>query len=695
MLRKVKNALLAAALVALGAQVAGAAILFSEGFDNLANWSPPQGASGESCVRGEICTTPIPNGFYDYRVAGTEACSNLDGNHNTLNINALNARGGSGKAVTVWNEPCYSRSGSWGSDGLLGVDFAPQDEVYVRYWIKFQPDWRWDGDGSAGGRALGAAGTSPMQKFMHLSHMNPTISPVWDFFSGVQNKPRFTPQLAKFGGGAMRIQFDLPHSPLTAARNNSASFNLDVFLGAAPLDWRASGTGGLPTPPGDGQWHSFEFYAKLNTAGGTANGVSKVWYDGALVSNASNVVWVPAGDDPALWRWNHAWIGGNNANLYLPANEQWYAVDDFVISTHYSGPPPPPATLSAEGASTSSIRLTWQSGSNGANYLVDGYRIYYGTDPGHLDSSVTVPASQREAVVTSLATGTRYYFAVTAFKQEANDANENESRRSASANAVTVDLVPPDITMLPVASPTRLATQTLSGTVADAGGIASVLVKVGAAAPVAATVTGNSWSCTIRSLTEGGNSIVVTAKDLSGNEKSASGTVVLDTVPPVVTVSAFTTPTILTSLPISGTASDTNGSGVASVMVQVDNGQQTAAELNGQSWNYLLSNLQPGVANQVIVTARDVAGNESRQAAAAMASIGVLKAGDLSGDASVGVEDAQLAMQMAVGKTKPDATQLLRGDLAPLVGGVPQPDGVIDTGDVLLILGIVTGITRF
>lgn len=658
-----------------------AAVLFSESFNSQSQWGPPQFTNGatNSCVKGAAtCVTPVPTGFSDYRIAATEACSNLDGFHNTLNINGTHPRGGTGKSFVFWSEPCYSAGGSWGSDGLLGISFAGQSEVYIRYWILFPTDWKWNN------------AASPMQKFIHLSHYDPgNPTSIWDFFSGTQNKPRYVGGFAKYGAGTYRTQLYMMPSPLTAARDNSSSSTTNDYLGAVPLDWYNAGA------PGDGQWHSLEWYVKLNSSGGVADGRARFWFDGALVHDQANIAWVSAGDDPGAWLWNHAWIGGNNSNTYTPANEQWYAVDDFVISTHYSGPPPPPTTLSAEGISTSSIRITWQSGSNGANYLVDGYRIYYGTAPGNLNGSVTVPASQREAVVTSLATGTRYYFAVTAFKQEANDANENESLRSASTSAVTVDLVRPDITILPVTSPTRLATQTLSGTVADAGGIASVLVKVGAAAPVAATVTGNSWNCTIRNLTEGGNSIVVTAKDLYGNENSASGTVVLDTVPPVVTVSVFTTPTILTSLPISGTASDTNGSGVASVMVQVGNGQQTAAEFNGQSWNYLLSNLQPGVANQVIVTARDVAGNESRQAAAAMASIGVLKAGDLSGDAAVGVEDAQLAMQMAVGMTKPDATQLLRGDLAPLVGGVPQPDGVIDTGDVLLILGIVTGTTRF
>lgn len=689
MLCRLKEAVLSAALILLAAQWAGAAVLFSEGFDNLANWSPAQGVSGESCVRGQICDTKIPDGFYDYRVAGTEACSNPDGNHNTLNISELNARGGTGKAMTFWSEPCYSRSGSWGSDGLLGVDFAPQDEVYVRYWIRFQSDWRWDGDGSAGGRALGAATTSPMQKFLHLSHMNPGISPIWDFFSGVQNKPRFTPQLAKFGGGAYRIQFDLPHSPLTAARNSSASFNLDAFFGAAPLDWKVPGTSGRPSPPGDGGWHSFEFYVKMNSPGGAADGISKVWYDGALVNAASNVVWVPEGDDPAQWRWNHAWLGGNNANTYLPATEQWYAVDDFVVSTHYSGPPPSPDAVKAEGVSASSVRLTWQSGSNGAVYALDGYRIYYGTDPGNLNNSVTVPASTKETVIASLAAGTRYYFAATAYNQAPTDANENESLQSATVSAVTVDLVLPDVTLAPVASPVCLPAQTLSGTAADDGGLAAVLVKVGTAAPVAAAVNGNNWSCTIR-LTEGANSVVVTALDLAGNASMASTTIVLDTTPPLLTVSPVVTPAPSTPEIIYGTVSDPGG--LDSVLVQVGNGQRQAAQVNGSVWSYTLSDLEPGVATVITVSARDEAGNETTLGLPVTAA--TLKAGDLSGDATVGVEDAQLAMQMGVGMKTPDPSQLQRGDIAPMVAGVPQPNGVIDTGDAVLILGIVAGITQ-
>lgn len=357
------------------------AILFEDNFNSRPDWSPVQNFDGKTCKLGDNCSDPIPDGYYDYRIAGYEVCSNLDGLHDTLNINSLNARGGSGKGLTVWNEACLSRSGSWGSDGLLGVDFAPQNEVYVRFWIKFQSDWQWEGDGY-GARALGTAPTSPMQKFLHLSHMDALTANLWDFMSGTQNKPRFTPQLAKWGGGQYRVQMNLPYSPLTAARDNAASFSTNDYLGASPLDMRIPGPGGTPGAPADGNWHSFEFYVKLNSAGGVADGVGKAWYDGLQIASRSDVVWIPAGDNPSLWKWNHAWLGGNTFNRYFDTwliNHSYVAGDKVVfdaknwtaLQNHTSADNNKPFTGSAywqNDGVVSNVNEQW--------YAVDDYTIY-------------------------------------------------------------------------------------------------------------------------------------------------------------------------------------------------------------------------------------------------------------------------------------------------------------------------------
>ena len=59
--------------------------------------------------------------------------------------------------------------------------------------------------------------------------------------------------------------------------------------------------------------------------------------------------------------------------------------------------------------------------------------------------------------------------------------------------------------------------------------------------------------------------------------------------------------------------------------------------------------------------------------------------GDINGDAVVDVVDVMLAQQIALGRVTPTASQLAHGDVAPLVNGVPAPDGQIDVADVLII----------
>jgi hypothetical protein len=58
----------------------------------------------------------------------------------------------------------------------------------------------------------------------------------------------------------------------------------------------------------------------------------------------------------------------------------------------------------------------------------------------------------------------------------------------------------------------------------------------------------------------------------------------------------------------------------------------------------------------------------------------------LDGVPGVTVADALLALRMAAGIETPTASQLTHGDVAPLVNGVPHPDGNINMGDVLAIL---------
>ncbi|GAM07813.1 E3 ubiquitin-protein ligase TRIM71 [Geobacter sp. OR-1] len=59
------------------------------------------------------------------------------------------------------------------------------------------------------------------------------------------------------------------------------------------------------------------------------------------------------------------------------------------------------------------------------------------------------------------------------------------------------------------------------------------------------------------------------------------------------------------------------------------------------------------------------------------------------------ITDAIKALQIAMGRADATPFLLLRGDVAPLVNGVPTPDGVIDSGDVLIILRKLLGFINF
>jgi hypothetical protein len=69
---------------------------------------------------------------------------------------------------------------------------------------------------------------------------------------------------------------------------------------------------------------------------------------------------------------------------------------------------------------------------------------------------------------------------------------------------------------------------------------------------------------------------------------------------------------------------------------------------------------------------------------------GVLDPTNTSGVPKIG--DAMIALAIAMGEVTPTPSQLAHADVAPLINGVPQPDGKIDIGDVLWILRKVVGL---
>jgi len=116
------------------------------------------------------------------------------------------------------------------------------------------------------------------------------------------------------------------------------------------------------------------------------------------------------------------------------------------------------------------------------------------------------------------------------------------------------------------------------------------------------------------------------------------------------------------------------------VTVQLGSGVPTLAASSGNSWNCQLTGL--GVGNN-LVTVR--ATDQSGRISTAVTSIVLLDSGSPASD-PITLSDAQLALEIALGDTAPTAAQLARFDVAPYIEGQSHPNGLVDTGDVVVLL---------
>jgi len=69
--------------------------------------------------------------------------------------------------------------------------------------------------------------------------------------------------------------------------------------------------------------------------------------------------------------------------------------------------------------------------------------------------------------------------------------------------------------------------------------------------------------------------------------------------------------------------------------------------------------------------------------------------GDINGDNLVDLADLLLAMRILTGQYTPTPQEQTRWDVAPLVGGVPAPDGFNTSGDYTVLQRKVLGIINF
>jgi cytochrome c peroxidase len=326
------------------------------------------------------------------------------------------------------------------------------------------------------------------------------------------------------------------------------------------------------------------------------------------------------------------------------------------------------------GAKTTQTGATLTIGGQG----VTGYQ--YSLDGSPMSALVPVATP---VVLSGLSDGTHLVSVL------GRDASGHQQPADSPTSATwTVKANPPLLTLDPVLSPVRGASQTIGGSV-ELGSIPAVSVGGTVQAGPVSVIGGNGvsrWSCTLTGLAEGANPVSVLAVDFVFNRTTVSASIVRDSLAPALTLDAAGPAIGLGQVTLSGSVE----AGLTPV-VGVPGASVGAVQVLGTLWSCPVTGLAPGD-NAVGVTALDAAGNQTSRSATVRF---LVADGNLKGSGVPDISDALAALRIAVGINTASAADLLHGDVAPLVNGVPAPNGVIDVADALAILRKVVGVISF
>ncbi|CAH2031402.1 glycosyltransferase [Trichlorobacter ammonificans] len=314
-------------------------ILFEENFDAQPDWNVTNSYTAE-CAGA--CATAPPN-WSNYRtVPGTAALANPTGSIRRLPGSLPDHGGGTGKAYIVYNQSVAGVN--WPGDATL-VKVLPRDypELYIRFWIRTQDNWQTVPNAQSKiFRAYHWDRTGNLFQFFSTGTVNPAY--IWDWSTNSANSATYM--------NAYRCDPQETNYYCTAP--GVPSYQLNDY-------YQRWGNGPAGNVYADGRWHRYDVHLKMNDIGSN-NGILEWWWDGVLIESRRDVQWKGAtGSDPVIG-WNTIAIGGNSNNTFsgaVPA-DQWYAIDDLVVS---STPLVTPSAGTGSSISPAAVQSPAQGGS--------------------------------------------------------------------------------------------------------------------------------------------------------------------------------------------------------------------------------------------------------------------------------------------------------------------------------------------
>lgn len=256
-------------------------------------------------------------------------------------------------------------------------------------------------------------------------------------------------------------------------------------------------------------------------------------------------------------------------------------------------------------------------------------------------------------------------------------------RKANTTRTIILDRTAPALTIsLPADnSMTDAVVSTITGSVDAAS---TVTVALNSDTPLAATMDRESFSGTVN-LTEGMNTVQITATDLAGNTSSAKRTITYDALLPRLAITQPAEDSIVTAPTVTLLGTVSGGLATGSVVITAGTETYTPVVTNG-SFTQVIT--LPDGASGIVVAGTDGTGSTST----VVRNVVRLFLGDLDQDGDLDTADALKALRIAAGIDIQTETEMTRGDVAPLVDGKPSPDGKIDIGDVVVILRSAAGL---
>lgn len=256
-----------------------AEVIFSEDYD--------------STTPGWSCADATPSGW----TSKAGCLGPTDGHYG----GEIDAGGRSGNSLKLWR-----RNNTWNPaedyTGYLNYQFTQAQwdankykELYTRYYMKIPIGWE--------------VAQGPSQTFKLNRHYLGTVQ----------------------GGQTGQFYFDIKNGSTMA--NSHFSF----YMIGAGVRQTTETLGELGVI--DGEWHCYEWRAKLSTGPDTNDGAIQFWLDGVLVYSDVNVDFNNATNE-YITQVHAPGIGNLTDGTWNFPTGDWYAIefDDYVLSTTYIGP---------------------------------------------------------------------------------------------------------------------------------------------------------------------------------------------------------------------------------------------------------------------------------------------------------------------------------------------------------------------